>query len=161
MDGVAGARWQSASQLHLTLRFIGEVNNGAVLDDLVMALGLMPATLPPLALDGIGYFETRQRPDALWVRVLPVQPLTALHRKLDHACQNAGLEPERRAYIPHITIARLPRSSGPVEAWVMRHASFSLTPAIFTRCSLVESIPTKSGSHYRQLASIPIGRIGK
>lgn len=152
MTGVAGARWQSDEQLHLTLRFIGDVS-GPVVDDLISALPDGLTALPPLSLSGVGYFETRDRPNALWVSVEPKEPLARLHRKFDRICQRVGLDAEARAYRPHITVARLARTAGPIGGWIGRHSGFALTPAVFTRCSLIESIPTHDGSHYVELAS--------
>lgn len=155
MSGVSGARWQSVRQLHLTLRFIGDVS-GRLVDDLATALPEGVATLPPLALDGVGYFEGNGYPNALWVRAMPKEPLARLHRKLDHACQAAGLKPEGRSYLPHVTVARLPRSAGPIGPWIEQHAAFAMAPALFTRCSLVESIPGDEGHHYEELAWVPL-----
>ncbi|HEX7857960.1 MAG TPA: RNA 2',3'-cyclic phosphodiesterase [Sphingobium sp.] len=155
MQGVSAARWQTARQLHLTLRFVGDVS-GRVADDLADSLPAHVAAVPPVALSGVGFFEANKRPNALWVRATPREPLAQLHRKMDRACQDAGLEPERRAYIPHITVARLPRSAGPIESWVEDNAGFTTEPMRFARCSLVESILTEDGSHYEELAWVTL-----
>ncbi|MCE7797756.1 RNA 2',3'-cyclic phosphodiesterase [Sphingobium sufflavum] len=155
MKGVAGARWQTPEQLHLTLRFVGQAP-ARMVDDLAAALHSIPPELPPLTLSGVGYFDTRGHPNALWVGLEPREALTVLHRKLDRACQIAGLAAERRHYIPHITVARLPRSCGPIDRWIGDHAGLSGIAARFTRCSLVESILTHDGSHYEELASVPV-----
>src|SRR5688572_4880465 len=101
MGGVGGARWLSEDQLHLTLRFIGEVER-PVAEDVAIALGsvrIVPFEVEPR---GIGTFENRGRPETLWAGLEPQQPLKALHAKIDQACVRAGLEPERRAFAPHI-----------------------------------------------------------
>jgi 2'-5' RNA ligase len=113
MGGVSGARWQSEDQLHLTLRFIGEVERPAA-EDVAVALGAVKVAPFEVEINGIGAFEHRGRPETLWAGVAPQQPLKALHAKIDQACVRAGLEPERRAYTPHITIARLGRGAGPI-----------------------------------------------
>jgi 2'-5' RNA ligase len=156
MHGVAGARWQTERQLHLTLRFVGDVSRRTA-DDLAVALPMRALSLPLIVLSGVGFFESSRHPNALWVRATPRDPLAQLHRKFDRACQATGLEPEGRAYLPHITVARLPRSAGPVDGWIQGNAGFATEPLPFARCSLVESILTEAGSHYEELASVPVG----
>ena len=85
---------------------------------------------PPvdLALTGVGWFDQGPR-GALFARCGPVEPLAALHRKIDRALVRAGLEPERRAYLPHITLAR--RRSGAVDpaGWLERRAGLASPPS--------------------------------
>ena len=63
MGGISGARWQSDEQLHLTLRFIGEVDRHRA-DDIHAALGGIHQSPFELALNGIGVFDRRDRPEA-------------------------------------------------------------------------------------------------
>ena len=107
-NGVPGARWQVDDQLHLTLRFVGEIDPRQA-DDLAAALAQINAAAPAVRLAGTGQFDHRGSADALWAGVAPHDALTALHRKVDAACVRAGLPPDRRAYLPHITVARLSR----------------------------------------------------
>lgn len=137
MEGVPAARWQDDEQLHVTLRFIGEVER-PVAEDVAVALSQVVAPVPSISLAGVGRFEKRGRTDTLWAGVTPHDALAALHRKVDQACVRAGLEPERRAYLPHITVARLPRSAGTgfaIEEWLAVHAG--LAGALFPLCHLV------------------------
>src|SRR5919206_2815570 len=106
MGGVAGARWLSDDQLHLTLRFIGEVDRHLA-RDIDAALSAVHHPRFELALNGLGAFERRGGPGTLWAGVAPEAPLRALHNKVDQALLRVGLEPDRRAYAPHLTIARL------------------------------------------------------
>src|SRR3546814_13338186 len=68
MGGVRGARWQSDDQLHLTLRFIGEVDRHLA-EDLHAALGAIHHPRFEIALSGIGSFERRGQPETLWAGV--------------------------------------------------------------------------------------------
>lgn len=155
LHGVEGARWQAPRQLHITLRYVGEVS-ARIADELADGLPLHVSSLPPIGLSGVGFFETRGHPNALWARADPREPLTHLHRKLDRACQAMGLEPERRAYVPHMTVARLSRNAGPVEPWLESHAGLVIPPMPFARCSLMESLSTDEGSHYEELAWVSL-----
>lgn len=154
MHGVNAARWQTAAQLHLTLRFVGDVSP-AQADELASMLPrTINGTVPPLTLSGVGYFGVKGRPNALWIRAVPPEPLLLLHHKLDRLCQAIGLEPERRSYLPHVTLARLSRNAGPIDDWIARNAGFATGPAQFERCSLMQSVQGSDGREYLQMASV-------
>ena len=104
MEDGADFRWQNEDQLHLTLRFIGEVER-PVADDIAAALSRIRAPPFDLHIAGAGRFEQRNA-GALWAGVEPKAPLAALAAKIERACVAVGLEPERRAFHPHITLAR-------------------------------------------------------
>lgn len=147
MGGISGARWQSDDQLHLTLRFIGEVDHHAA-DDVATALRSIRHPPFTAALDGLGTFERRGRPEVVWAGVGPLEPLKALHQKVDQACVRAGLEPERRAYHPHITLARLGRDAGPPDALLATSGGISGEPFTVSSFGLFESDLTPAGAIY-------------
>jgi 2'-5' RNA ligase len=156
-DGVAAARWQNDDQLHLTLRFIGSVERHQA-EDIADALAQIAAPAPTIALDGVGRFGNRGG-DALWAGVSPHDALHHLHRKVDHACVRAGLAPERRAFLPHITLARLPRSAAhdpEVAGWVAAHAGVTSAPFTMTHLLLYESHLGRAGAHYEAVARWPL-----
>ncbi|TPG15708.1 RNA 2',3'-cyclic phosphodiesterase [Sphingomonas oligophenolica] len=159
MDGVPAARWQDDEQLHLTLRFIGDVDR-PVAEDVAAALAAIHTAAPVVALGGVGRFARRGRTEALWAAVTPHDALAHLHRKVDQACVRAGLDPERRAYLPHITLARLPRSLGeerPVEAWLARAASLASAPFALPHLILYHSALGRGGAVYEPIARWPLG----
>ena len=154
MDAVAGARWQDDEQLHLTLRFIGEVER-PVAEDIAEALSRIRAPAPVIALDGVGQFAKAGRANALWVGVHPRDALAALHRKVDQALVHAGLPPERRAYLPHVTVARLPRSIGQspeITGWIARHAGLTTPPFAIGHLTLYQSHLDRDGARYEPVA---------
>ena len=121
--GVPGARWQKREQLHLTLRFIGEVDGhqAAAIDDVLVAIA---APSFPLALKAVGSFGGRT-PRDLWAGVAPSEALLHLQRKIESALQRIGLEPEPRKFVPHVTLARLKAAQGPVVAdYLSDHARY-------------------------------------
>jgi len=138
MGGVAGARWLSEDQLHLTVRFIGEVDRHLA-RDVDAALGSVHHPRLSIALNGLGLFERRGEPVTLWAGLAPHEPLHALHKKVDQALTRVGVEPDRRAYMPHVTLARLPRGAGPVRALVERSGGVSGTPFAVEDFCLYES----------------------
>lgn len=146
MGGVAGARWQTDDQLHLTLRFLGEVDRHAAAD-VHAALAAIHHPRFDIALDGFGTFDRRGIVNALWAGVTPHAPLKTLHNKIDQACARAGIRPDERAFTPHITLARLNRASGPVAGFA-EAAPLTSEPFTVDDFALYESELTPAGSIY-------------
>jgi 2'-5' RNA ligase len=140
MGGISGARWQSEDQLHLTLRFIGEVDRHRA-GDVHAALGAVHQPPFEIALSGIGAFDRRGWPDAVWAGVAPHEPLKALHKKVDAALARVGVAPDQRAFLPHITLARLKRSSGTVGNLVAQAGGLSSPPFAVDHYAIVERYP--------------------
>ncbi len=155
MGGVRGARWLEEDQLHLTLRFIGEVDRhvGA---DLHAALGAVHHPRFEIALDGIQSFERRGEPVTLWAGVTPHAPLKTLHNKVNQACLRAGVEPDRRAYLPHITIARLGRGGGPIGSWLESVGGTAGSSFQVDEFRLYESELTAGGAIHSVVAKYPL-----
>lgn len=156
MKGVGGARWQEDDQLHLTLRFIGEVD-GRIAEDI--AESLLAVRHPPIdtAIAGIGTFERKGRIDALWAGLAPADALAGLHRKIDHALVRLGLPPEGRAYHPHVTLARFSRRGGDVSAFAALHAGLAGPPFRLASFGLYESRLGSAGAQYERLARYDLG----
>jgi 2'-5' RNA ligase len=155
MGGVANARWQSDEQLHLTLRFIGEVDRHGA-EDIAAALGAVHHARFDLALDGIGQFDRKGRLDALWAGVTPHEPLKSLHNKIDQVLARVGIQPEGRAYLPHITIARFSRPAGPLEQLIALSAGLAGAPEQITQFCLYESSLSREGSVYTIVERYPL-----
>ena len=103
---LTGLRWLPKEQLQLTLSFLGEVEASAK-DRLCQALGEVRVPAFFLPLRGIGVFYSRSRPSVVWVGVGKGHPhLFALHRRIQDAVLYVGLEPDLRAFHPHVTVGR-------------------------------------------------------
>lgn len=148
-DGVEGARWQDDEQLHLTLRYIGDVD-GRMADDIAELLESIAARRFEIALSGVGAFDRKGRIETLWAGVTPFDPVAALHRKIDTMLVRLGLPPEGRAYRPHVTIAR--GRMGPLDAFMAMHGGLAIGPFTVDRFALYESITGDSGSVYIEAA---------
>jgi 2'-5' RNA ligase len=104
--GLAGARWVSARQMHLTLGFFGDVTEpaGAALIERLKMIQFRVFFLP---VRGIGTFPAKGPPKIIWVGVGKGHPhLFQIHKRVQEAALAAGLEPDLRPWHPHITLAR-------------------------------------------------------
>ena len=155
MENVDGARWQFDEQLHLTLRFAGEVD-ARTADDLANALSQVSVEPFALSIRGVGTFETKGRVTSLWAGVAPCETLAVLHRRVERACQRAGLEPVTRKFVPHVTIARVNSSTGPIEGWLAQHARLSLPTWQVGAFHLYESRLDVGGAHYEPVVVFPL-----
>ena len=146
MRGLEGARWQDDGQLHLTLRFMGEIDARAA-EDLAAALRGVEAPFA-LSLRGVGHFERKGRPTTLWAGIAPSEPLLVLQRRVERACRAAGLEPETRRFTPHVTLARLNSGTGPVSGWLSAHGALTSEPWDVDAFLLFESHLGREGALY-------------
>ncbi|WP_028969311.1 RNA 2',3'-cyclic phosphodiesterase [Sphingomonas sp. URHD0057] len=152
MDDSADFRWQDDEQLHLTLRFVGEVER-PIAEDLAAALAAIRSAPFEIRIHGTGRFEQRSS-GALWAGVEPKPPLVALAAKVERACQSAGLEPERRALHLHITLARWKgRRSRELTGFLDRTRGLGSEPFEVDRFALFESRLSRHGAHYEEVAS--------
>ncbi|MFD1787992.1 RNA 2',3'-cyclic phosphodiesterase [Sphingomonas floccifaciens] len=158
MGGIANARWQDDEQLHLTLRYIGEVER-PMAEDIATALDGVRAAPVTFRIAGVGRFDGGGRPgSAVWAGISPREPLAALHAKIDTALTRAGLEPERRAYLPHITLARLLRNAGSPDRFLADQAMLSSAPVTLDHFLLYESRLRSTGATYEAVARYRLDR---
>ena len=154
MDDGADFRWQSDDQLHLTLRFIGEVER-PLANELAIALAAVRASAFELRLSGLGSFDRRSG-GVLWSGVEPAEPVRALAARIERICQAAGLPPERRAFHPHITLARW---KGPRSREVREYLdgrALASPPFTVDRFILYESRLSRHGAHYEEVENFQL-----
>ena len=155
MDDSPALRWVGDEQLHLTLRFIGEVER-PMANDIAGALQHVRSPRFDLRVKGVGRFEKRNG-GALWAGIDPKDPVAALAAKIERAVQQTGLQPERRAFSPHVTLARWnQRNAEAVGAFLRRHADLRSEPFCVSEFILFESRLSRHGSHYEEIAAFPL-----
>ena len=107
--GLPGARWIDPENYHLTLRFIGDVDDTTA-HEVASLLGRVKRGAFELRMEGLTSFGGR-KPRAIVASVAPAQPLMEAQAEQERLLQRMGLEPEGRKYTPHVTLARLRDSS--------------------------------------------------
>ncbi len=110
--GLSGARWITADNYHITLRFMGYIDD-LTARDVFMVLGRVSRTAFPVTIEGIGVFGG-DRPRALVAKVQPTPQLMELQAEQERLMRRVGLAPETRKFTPHVTLARL-RDTSPFE----------------------------------------------
>lgn len=155
MHGISAARWQSDDQLHLTLRFIGEVDHHRA-EDIAAALGALHSPPVTARIAGTSLFDRKGRPHMIWAGVEPAEPLAALHRKVDQLLARVGIPPANRSFVPHITLARLGREAGPVASFLVQSGNLATPSFRFDHVILYESELGHGGSRYHPVARYPL-----
>jgi 2'-5' RNA ligase len=154
--GLPGARWVPAENLHMTLRFIGEVPPNQA-EEIDIALCALRGRRFQLSLSGVRTLNRGGREVALWVGVERTPGLEHVQAKIETALQRAGLPPERRRFLPHILLARLENFvEAKLAAYVQAHNLFRAGPAEIDHVTLFSSLLGKEGSVYTAEVAYPL-----
>lgn len=146
--GIDSARWVAEENLHLTLRFIGEVPEDRA-EDAAAALDGVRAESFLIVLRGAGHFGSERRVRALWLGVEKSEALIALRDRIESALVRCGLEPEGRNFHPHVTLARFRSgTSGEIGQWLAANTLFRSVPITVDRFTLFSSHLGRAGPIY-------------
>ena len=152
-----GVRWVRLKNLHVTLKFIGEVAE-ARLDGIRSALATV-RTEAPLAVrvHGLGSFSDENRPAVLWTGLDASTELPTLAEDIDDALATRGIAKEKRAFVPHLTLARLaaPMLHERLREAIRKDAEREFGSFHVREFHLIESKLKPAGAEYTSLASFP------
>lgn len=144
--GLPGARWVPDEQLHLTLRFIGDLNP-SLLVEVKDHLAEVRAKPFPLHLEGVGLFPPVGRPRVLWVGLKKSDALLELRTEVDRVLEHLDIPPEKKKFAPHLTIARLAKRPEPLlGAYLLAHNLFRQPPFRVNSFRLYTSILRPAGA---------------
>ncbi|MFT3722609.1 MAG: RNA 2',3'-cyclic phosphodiesterase [Hyphomonadaceae bacterium] len=150
-----GASWRSREQYHLTLRFIGEVDEG-VAREIDSELGRIVAAPFEMALTGAGSFGGKE-PSALWAGVDAPADLARLAASCESAVRRAGLDAESRKYKPHVTLAYCHGTTDEdVARFLETTGDFRTETFWVDHFCMYSSRSTRSGSVYVEEAVYPL-----
>ncbi|QWV93419.1 RNA 2',3'-cyclic phosphodiesterase [Geomonas oryzisoli] len=148
-DEIPGLRWVPPDQIHLTLRFLGDVlpQTCAMLKKNLAAVSFTPF---PLTLRGVGHFPPHGHPRVLWVGLEESRALLSLQQQVEAAVVGAGIVPEERGFSPHITLARIKENaSSAVARFESVHRALSFPPFNVEEFILFSSVLTPKGAMHR------------
>jgi RNA 2',3'-cyclic 3'-phosphodiesterase len=155
--GLPGARWIEPENYHITLRFIGDIDDRTA-DDLAEAMERLAA--PPLTVSvrGLSVFGSKN-PHALIACVEPNAALLTLQSDIDRLCQRLGLPADPRRFTPHITLARL-KNAKPADAgrYLMERGLVYVPDFVASRFVLMSSRDSVGGGPYAIEAEYPLTR---
>ncbi len=154
LRALEGVRPVRAEQLHLTLRFIGEVDGGL---ETPLARGIAAAVAErpsfPIRLRAAGVFPSHRRARVLWVGVEETPALATLQRAVEEAVVRVGVAPDPRPYRPHVTVGRIRRPAPPVGlAGAVAGVRFEATADV-RRVSLMRSELLPRGARHTEIAA--------
>lgn len=145
--GLNGARWIDPDNYHITLRFLGDVDDRTA-QEFADGLSLIQADAFELRLDSLGSFGGR-KPRSVWAGTAPTEALMRLQKAHERAARHAGLPPKARNFKPHVTLARLRGISAPaVAGFLQQSGGFVSTPFPVTRFVLFSSRASQGGGPY-------------
>jgi 2'-5' RNA ligase len=153
--------WVGMEKLHLTMKFIGDVDEGGM-ERLAAAAGAVAAQHRPfdLTLGGVGAFPNFRRARVVWMGVESEPRLELLHHDLEVACGDAGFEVEGRPFRPHITLARvrapLTLDRARPFARAARRVAYAASDGV-RALALLESVPGSPDPGYRRVFAAPLG----
>ena len=145
--GLPGARWIDVDNYHITLRFIGDVDNRTA-DEIVDRLDRIDRPEFQISLTGTGLFGSK-KPHSIWAGVTPHPEMTALQGEIERLCQRLGLPPDPRRFQPHVTLARLKSSRvDDVVHYLEGRSNFMTGPFTVGRFVLLSSRESVGGGPY-------------
>lgn len=154
--GLHGARWMPEENLHLTLRFVGEVPP-PVAEEVDLAMATLRGKRFPLVLSGVGTHHRGGREVSLWVGVERNPGLEHLQGKVETALQRAGLSPEKRRFLPHVSLARLDNCvEHKLAGYVQGNNLFRAGPVEIDQFVLFSSQLGKEASFYTAEVAYPL-----
>jgi RNA 2',3'-cyclic 3'-phosphodiesterase len=162
----ARASWNREDNLHLTLKFLGNVPVSEI-PKLSDAIARAVSDLKPfeLMVAGCGVFPPKGRPNVLWIGVTEpaaqaagqVSKLSILHESIERDCSTAGFPREQRPFHPHLTIARL-RKTGDERRLSEAHQNHAFAPETFSVSEVVvlKSELLRQGSNHNAISRHPL-----
>ncbi|GGB38856.1 RNA 2',3'-cyclic phosphodiesterase [Roseibium aquae] len=153
--GLRGARWIDPENYHITLRFIGDIDDRTA-DEVANALDKIRRSPIEIRLKGLGQFSNG-KPHAVWARVEPSRDLNDLQAEQERLFQRLQLAPERRKYTPHVTLARCRTSTNDdVAKWLAERGDFQAPSFIAGRFVLFSAKASVGGGPYLVEEAYPL-----
>ena len=157
-DDALPGRWTPSQKFHLTLRFIGEVDEDRVAT-VEQALAGFQGEAFSLQGRGLGVFPSPRQPRILFAALTPAPVLLELQAQVEQALHAIGLDEDPKPFRPHVTLARLRRvDAHTVRAFLGKHQAFTLEPFEVDRYYLYESVLRREGALHRRRAAFELLR---
>src|SRR5947199_6131583 len=150
-------RWVRLENLHVTLKFIGEVPQTKLAGIREALSGVRSKQLVTLDFRGLGFFPNEKHPRVFWAGIVASPNLKTLAADIDKATERLGIPREQRPFSPHLTLARFGSPGLPekLRAAIQENAARELGSLRTSQFHLIESKLHPSGAEYTTLESLP------
>ncbi len=157
---VPDVRWVGSDRIHLTLKFLGEVDEAraaAISDAVGPAAAAVPGRIPA-SVGRLGTFGDQRRPRVVWAGVEdPSGGLLRIQSAVETACEVQGFSREGRPFSPHLTLARLKGPSRSLGTALEARQAIRLGDLEISSCCLFQSLLRPDGAAYVRLREYPLG----
>jgi 2'-5' RNA ligase len=154
-----GVAWVHPEHLHFTLKFLGEVSNGASTAlQKTVGVAVQVRKRFTIILRGMGAFPNFRRPRVVWIGVKDDRSLTTLARSVEEACVSLGFQPEVRPFGAHLTVGRVKRELNVLALQCLERAGFGMHNEYVLDVQSVDLMQSElrvGGPSYTMLASLP------
>jgi 2'-5' RNA ligase len=148
-------RWVRPENLHVTLKFIGEVAEARLAAIRSALAGVRSEQPVTLEFRGLGFFPNEKHPRVFWAGIEASPNLKTLASDIDHATEKLGIPPEKRPFSPHLTLARFeaPRLPKKLRAEIQGNATRQFGSLRTSQFHLIESKLKRTGAEYTTVES--------
>jgi RNA 2',3'-cyclic 3'-phosphodiesterase len=149
------ARWVRPENIHVTLKFIGEVPPDKLENIRAALSGVHSECAAQLGFRGLGFFPNARRPSVLWAGIDASPNLQSLAGDIDRSLEKLGFPCEQRSFVPHLTIARFqpPSVHESLQSATAQYSEREFGSLITCEFHLIESKLRSSGAEYTTLES--------
>jgi 2'-5' RNA ligase len=151
----ARAAWSREANIHLTLKFLGEIPVELVARfESAISRAVKGSSTFPIAISGSGVFPNRRDPRVLWIGITDIeQGLAKLHSQLEDESEQEGFTRDGRPFHPHLTVARLRNQQGARElSRAHQDLNFAAEQVTVNELLLIRSELSNSGSRYTTIS---------
>ena len=155
---ISGARWVRPEGLHITLKFLGNVpdERRTTIENALRSVHEKPVSL---SLKQLGVFPNPRSPRVLWMGIQADRELEQLATAVDQHMSSVGFEAEKRAFSPHVTLARFNQRPRGNLGSLLTEAEPSFGTMTANEFHLYESKLSPQGSQYTKLASFKLEQV--
>ena len=158
-------KWVDANNMHLTLKFMGETPANQ-LEPIKRAMQQVVNTFPifEIAIENLGMYPNAKKPRVVWLGISGEKNLISLHKQIDQALKEIGIQPERRPFSPHLTVGRVRRSVDPESVIIVGKTLSEFKVSTLGRVTINEVVYyqselTPQGPNYTILQSTPLNQV--
>ena len=158
-------KWVETDNLHLTIKFLGEIEEYKTAQvKHTLSQALKDQNCFDIEINGLGMYPSKNNPRVIWLGITGANPLTEIFKVLNLELTALDITPERRAFSPHLTIARIRRHTDHKQALqigeiLSEYKVESLGVITIEQVHLYQSVLTPSGPIYTLLHSVDLNQV--